>query len=313
MCKLLGISTESIAEKIGDKSLIEGKAIREYDLSGLIGCDQVKAVYELSEDSNLRSALWKEWNRLSLQEVREANTYEEVLHATNRSPSGSEAQKIGYDKLVGLCTTLEQYRDAYNASGCGLKAKKIAFENWHTLALNEIKKAYTIKAIEIAIKRTPPESEAEKRGYEKLIDFCNTLLDIRILYEENDAALMKLKKSLETTRSTSQKYKELSEKKDSTTHRQRLLYKGWSERALIAAENAQSIRAYTYIYHHSPNDSLASEIALEEWISLSLREVKKADTIEKLQRAYKRTPKFKGSEAEALAIQKIAALLPPDR
>lgn len=240
------------------------------------------AYHNAPPESTSRGAIWKKWNELSIEEVRAATDYWQTIHAISRAPSVSRAQKLGFEKLIGFCTTLEQYRDAYSDPCIGFNPKKLALENWSRLVRSEIDSAQDTLQVLAAIARALPGSDDEKYGYQKLI-VAATIPELWGFHERAPR-----------------------ESKQET-----FFYDALCSRALDAVQKAKSRKALLEILEEGiPEDSPALDLYNQKMEAISMKEVVRADTLLKLKRAHKRA--LAGGPAEKLAVQKIAALLPDD-
>ena len=154
---------------------------------------------EAEHDSEVQKAASSRWSELSLQEIEKAVTVDDIWKALEKAPAFTETQATGLRKWAGLCTTIEQAKEAHGKTRdrndlepatlqkwinlCTTVAEvqevfgyvadwnddnqSAAFEKWDRLSLKEVEKATTIEMAWEVYEHSPDDGESKKAAHDK--------------------------------------------------------------------------------------------------------------------------------------------------
>ena len=189
----------------------------------------------------------EELNKLSLQEVEQAKTLEEVIQAYKNARTGSQASIKGAIKWVEFCLTSQQIKEASSNFPENSEASIVALEKWKKLSQREFALAQTIEEIKKVYENAPDDNDIKKMIYDKWNEL--SLEKAGQLQTVSEA-----KEAYDNSPKSSQSIAKILEK--------------WKELTRQGIEQAQKFDDIKIIYENLPDDDSLKEETLTKWISL---------------------------------------------
>lgn len=186
-------------------------------------------------------------NEQSLQEVREAETLEEIIQAYQNARQGSQASIEGALKWVAFCRTSQEIKEASKNFSENSEAWTAALEKWKNLSQREYAQASTIEALRNVYENAPDDDNIKKMIYTKW----------------NELSLQKADE-LQNTIEAKEAY---DNSPISSESRDKILNK-WKELTSQETEQVQDFEEIKNLYNNAPDDETLREEIFKKWVSL---------------------------------------------
>lgn len=224
--------------------------------------------YKTKYGSEEQEAALVRWNELSLQEVEQASSINELQIACQHAPCGTES---------------------YN----------LALSRWNELSLQEVEKAWSIHELLNAHDNAPSSSEAQTFAVSKMLELCATLDEALRVYEKTlGDKLPVIRKALELCVTVD----EVRWIHDSTPihgESRAVVLVRWNQLSLQEVDRAQNINELKKAFGNAPSRSEAEAVAFKRWIE-------SCTTLGELKEVFDKVPSR--SEAEVAALKKMCEL-----
>ena len=208
---------------------------------------KLSQVIDVPENTETSREKLEELNKISLQEVQQAQTLEEISKAYQNARKGSQASLEGAIKWISLCQTSQQIKDASSYFPSDSEASTGAFEKWKELTQKEFTQAQTVEDFRNVYENAPSDETLKSTIYNKW----------------NEAALQKV----DQLQSTTEAKKAYDDSPKGSQARTNILAK-WKDLVNQKIDQAQNFEDMKSIYNTSPDDdSLKSQI-ITKWVPL---------------------------------------------
>ena len=153
---------------------------------------RLSQVIDVPENTETSRENLEELNKISLQEVDQAQTLEEVIKAYQNARKGSQASLAGALKWISFCQTSKEIKDASNNFPSDSEASTVALEKWKELTQKEFEKAQTIEDFKNVYENAPNDETLKSTIYNKWnevalqkVDQFQDLAEIKKAYDDS--------------------------------------------------------------------------------------------------------------------------------
>jgi len=208
---------------------------------------QLSQVIDVPENTEASREKLEELNKISLQEVEQAQTLEEIIKAYQNARKGSQASLAGALKWISLCQTSKEIKDASNNFPAKSEAITAALEKWKELTQKELTQAQTIEDFKNVYENAPSDEALKSTIYNKWNEIALQKVD-------QFQNLTETKKAYDDSPKGSQAKTKILEK--------------WKDLVSQKVNQAQSFEDMQSIYSTSPDDDSLKSRIIAKWIPL---------------------------------------------
>lgn len=208
---------------------------------------QQSGVINVPENTEASREKLEELNQISLREVQQAQTLEEIIKAYQNARKGSQASLEGAMKWISLCQTSQEIKDASSNFPANSQASIAALEKWKELTQKELAQAQTIEDFKKVYDNAPSDEALKSAIYNKW----------------NEISLQKV----DQIQTISEAQKAYDNSPKGSQAKTKILEK-WKDLVAQKINHSQNFEDIKDIYNTSPDDdSLKSQI-ITKWVPL---------------------------------------------
>lgn len=187
--------------------------------------------------SEAEAAAFERWQELSLIEIENAKTLEEIKSAYERAPDGGVVKDLALRKWIDLCTSVDEIYYLYDNLFGSAETDSAILWTWNELSLAEVKRAETFEEAKNAYEASPDDTEAHVAAIKKLIELCETVEEARFACDESP-------------RHSESEF---------------LALRKWNNFSLREIESAKTLEEIKRAYERAPENDEAFMVALNRW------------------------------------------------
>lgn len=225
-------------------TLIIGKSV--YTQNQIKKAQDKKEAQYISKTSESDKQKLKEQNEISLKEVEQAQTIQEISQAYINAPKGSESSQLAALKWISLCQSSIEIKDANSYFAEFSEASIKAIEKWKELTNIELEKAQSVQDAKYVYENAPEDNELKTKIYNKWNEL--SLKTVNQLQTVKDA-----KGAYDNSPIGSQAKTKITEK--------------WKELSLKEIDQIQNLQDIRNLYSNLPEDDEIKIKALTKWVS----------------------------------------------
>lgn len=210
---------------------------------------QLNEIVNVPENTETSRENLEELNKISLQEVEQAQTLEEVIRAYQNARKGSEASLAGALKWISFCQTSKEIKDASSNFPTDSEASIVALEKWKELTQKEFNQAQTIEDFKNVYENAPNDESIRSTIYNKwnevalqMVDQFQNITDTKKAYDDSPKGSQARTKILEK----------------------------WKDLTTQQIDQAGSFEDMKNIYTTSPDDNSLKSQIITKWVPLCL-------------------------------------------
>lgn len=239
-------------------------------------------------------------NQVSLKEVEQAQTLQEIITAYQNSPRGSQAQLTAGLKWVDFCQTSREIKDANDNFSESSQASAKALTKWKELSKQEIEQAQTVQAAKEIYENAPDDNDLKTTIYNKWnelslqkIDQIQTVKEAKELYDNSPVGsevrtkiLIKWQKLSTTEIEQVQNFEDMKTLFNNLPDNTDLKNNG----VIKWISFCQTVKEIKEVYSNAIGKSEPQRLALAKWKELSKQEIEQATTLQEVVDLYNNLP-----------------------
>jgi len=278
--------------------LIIGKSVYTQQRNKKIQ-DKKEALY-ISKTNDIDKQKIKEQNEISLKEIEQAQTLQEISQAYQNAPKGSESRLVSALKWISLCNSSIEIKDASSYFAEHSEASQKALEKWKELSTKEIEKAQSVQDAKFVYENAPEDNDLKTIIYNKwnelslkTVDQLQTVKDTKAAYDNSPKGSQAKTKILE-------KWNELSTKEIEQVQNikdMRILFSNLPDD--IDLKNKGILKWISFcqtavegkeVYSNSIDKSEPQRSALSKWKELTKKEIEEVKNLQDIKNLYTNLP-----------------------